>query len=260
MALTPVRPLGLPSWPATSSPDPISMLPPTMKRAATREDLPEPAPKRRKLSPEPESDASTRTTPSMVVTDAQVGGDATSELSDMSTTPTPLTEVPATFYVSEPAAQPSPEKQLPKLPDALLLLMIPQLVLEPPSSPNYVTALYVSWLAMRRCLRLDLTPEVELRALAGQAEVGLLVLDAQVEESWVKDVAEEAEKGIGRGITIATAHPTLAHYIPPLSYLQVRLAVLRGPTKRALNLSKQTHAMVSYGRKLRRNLASLPPS
>ncbi|KZT62685.1 hypothetical protein CALCODRAFT_513940 [Calocera cornea HHB12733] len=249
MALTPSRPPA--PWQA-SSPDPL-MFPTPAKRPAHPAPEPEqqqPASKRRRLTleREPESDASTststRTTPSMIVAGSQMAhdADAPSDLSDTPMTPTPLKD---TFYVSEVPLEPPEEKPPPPLPDALLLLMIPQLVLEPPSSPNYVAALYVSWLAMRRCLRMDLTPEVELRALTGQAEVALLVLDAAVEEPWVKGVADVAENGITRGLQIVKQHPTLAYYASPLSFLQVRLAVLRGPTKRALNLSRQTHAEYS---------------
>ncbi|EJU02554.1 hypothetical protein DACRYDRAFT_115607 [Dacryopinax primogenitus] len=234
MALTPVRP-SVSTWPATSSPDPISMLPTASKRASPLDiTTPQRGLKRRKLSPM--SDASTRTTPSMLAAEQGAdGADAPSDLSDTPTTPMPVTR-PAKFYVSE-ASAPVPKDQLSKLPDAVLLLMIPQLVLEPPSSPNYVSALYVSWLAVSRCSRLTLTAELEVRALTGLAEVGLLVLDAELEEQWVKGVLGQAEKGIERGLVIAKAHPTLSHYVSPLLYLQVRLAAY-GPVRRALNLSK----------------------
>ena len=67
----------------------------------------------------------------------------------------------------------------PKLSSIMLLLALPQLLAHPPTHPLYVPSLVSSLLALRTVLALGagaLTPDVECRACAGLAEVGLKVM------------------------------------------------------------------------------------
>nr|GAT51110.1 predicted protein [Mycena chlorophos] len=119
-----------------------------------------------------------------------------------------------------------------------LLLALPSLLLHPPTHENHKRSLWLSLLALRRCLGLpnpgqplgkkkkvpwDITstPLDECRAWCALAEVGILILEGGFgDEDWTEGIEGEIQKALGKALVIAQKHPTLSlypHYINRLS-------------------------------------------
>jgi hypothetical protein len=65
------------------------------------------------------------------------------------------------------------------LPPQVLLLALPALLVHPPTHENYPLSLFLSLKALRTCLELKaLTADVECRAWAGLAEIGLRAIES----------------------------------------------------------------------------------
>jgi hypothetical protein len=73
-------------------------------------------------------------------------------------------------------------------------LLLPSILLHPPTHPLHLRSLHLSLLALRRCLSLGanaipLSPEEECRAWTALAEVGMRVIGGGFsEEAWAKGV------------------------------------------------------------------------
>ncbi|KAJ7983176.1 hypothetical protein DFH06DRAFT_1440952 [Mycena polygramma] len=125
---------------------------------------------------------------------------------------------------------------------AQLLLALPSLLVHPPTHPEHKKALFVSLLALRRCLglpnpggrvqggrkggtALDLPQPDECRAWCALAEIGLCVLEGGFgAEAWAVGLETEVDKALGKALPIAQKHPSLASYPPYLTRLSARAA------------------------------------
>ncbi|KAJ6447400.1 hypothetical protein C8R47DRAFT_1031335, partial [Mycena vitilis] len=125
---------------------------------------------------------------------------------------------------------------------AQLLLALPSLLVHPPTHPEHKKALFVSLLALRRCLGLpnpggrvqggrkggtvlDLSQPDECRAWCALAEIGLCVLEGGFgAEAWAMGLETEVDNALGKALPIAQKHPSLASYPPYLTRLSARAA------------------------------------
>ncbi|TFK56312.1 hypothetical protein OE88DRAFT_1620238 [Heliocybe sulcata] len=101
------------------------------------------------------------------------------------------------------------------LPPHVLLLSLPALLIQPPSSKFHAQSLCLSLAAVRACLGLGaLSPEVECRAWTALAEVGMGV----VAGGWCAREGSEWARGV------ETEHPSLSIYLHHFTFLHARLA------------------------------------
>ncbi|KAJ7062788.1 hypothetical protein C8F01DRAFT_1135243 [Mycena amicta] len=121
-----------------------------------------------------------------------------------------------------------------------LLLALPSLLLHPPTHANHKRSLWLSLLALRRCLGLpnpgqslgevkkaawdiSSTPLDECRAWCSLAEVEISILEGGFgDEDWTEGIEGEVQKALGKALVIAQKHPTLALYPPYLTRLSAR--------------------------------------
>jgi len=97
--------------------------------------------------------------------------------------------------VMEDVEDNNPESLTP-LPPALLLVSLPAMLVHPPTHPLHAMSLYLSLLALRRCLALEnLTPDIECRAWASLAEIGMMVIAGNFQENeehiWARGIDAE---------------------------------------------------------------------
>jgi hypothetical protein len=87
---------------------------------------------------------------------------------------------------------PEPPPRLAPLPPSVLLVSLPSLLVHPPNHRFHIHSLCLSLLSLRKCLTLVLNPDVECRAWAAFAEIGMKVVDAgfhlSSEHLWAKGV------------------------------------------------------------------------
>ncbi|KZT18694.1 hypothetical protein NEOLEDRAFT_1246306 [Neolentinus lepideus HHB14362 ss-1] len=126
-------------------------------------------------------------------------------------------------------ASTSKEQPFKPLPLPILLLSLPALLVQPPTSRFHAQALCLSLAAVRACLGLGaLSPEVECRAWTALAEVGMGVVAGgfcgREGCEWASGVESEVEKAIAKGTLIAQKHPSLSLYLHHLTFLHARLA------------------------------------
>lgn len=131
--------------------------------------------------------ASNASTPSMPRSDKHGNLDEDIEMSELLSS-SPLTEVD------------SEEKSLfSPLPDSVLLLNLPSILMHPPNHPLHAQSLCMSLLALRRCLEIPgLSPDVECRALTSVAEIGMTVIDGGFnklqEHVWAHGIETEVSR------------------------------------------------------------------
>ncbi|KAF7331392.1 hypothetical protein MKEN_00017200 [Mycena kentingensis (nom. inval.)] len=123
---------------------------------------------------------------------------------------------------------------------AQLLLALPALIAHPPTHPQHKHALWLSLVALRKCLALpnpgqpigqarkapwdiSSTPLDECRAWTALAEVGITVLEGGFgDEDWTEGIEAEVHRALGKALVIAQKHPTLELYTPYLTRLSAR--------------------------------------
>ncbi|KAF7293644.1 hypothetical protein MIND_01144000 [Mycena indigotica] len=132
----------------------------------------------------------------------------------------------------------TPPAEAEQLRSPQLLLALPSLLLHPPTHANHKHSLWLSLMALRRCLGLQnsgqpigrvkrvpwdisSTPLDECRAWCALAEIGVNILEGGFgDEDWTEGIEGEVQKALGNALVIAQKHPTLAlypHYITRLS-------------------------------------------
>ncbi|KAI0275428.1 hypothetical protein BC834DRAFT_852822 [Gloeopeniophorella convolvens] len=136
----------------------------------------------------------------------------------------------------QPSSDRVPEVPLAPLPPHALLLALPNILAHPPTSINHPHALYLSLKSVRQCLALGtLSPEIECRAWAALAEIGMNVIDGgfshHPDHAWAHGIESEVEKAISKGTLTAQKHPTLRLYKFHLTLLHARLSQWQHNTK-----------------------------
>ncbi|TFK21640.1 hypothetical protein FA15DRAFT_645318 [Coprinopsis marcescibilis] len=105
------------------------------------------------------------------------------------------------------------------LPLPVLLLSLPNLLLHPPTHRNYARSVYLSILALQRCLLFpNLDPDVECKAWTGLAELAFrtgLSIEA---------MEHQAEKAATKALLLAQNHPSLRPYRVHLTLLSARIS------------------------------------
>ncbi|KAI8980607.1 hypothetical protein BD414DRAFT_464741 [Trametes punicea] len=132
------------------------------------------------------------------------------------------------------------EPELKPMPTAVLLVSLPSLLAHPPNHKYYVQSLVLSLTALRKCLALPaLSPDIECRAWAGLAELGMRVIaggfSQSEEHAWAHGIESEVERALSRGSIIAQKHPSLRAYKHQLALLQAHLSQWQHKTKFARN-------------------------
>lgn len=99
-----------------------------------------------------------------------------SQVSSSSTlTPPPSSPPAATEASGESSSTQHPA--LKPLPEPVLLVALPRLLIHPPNHRYYIKSLFLSLCSLRRCLALPaLSPEIECQAWTGLAEIGMKVI------------------------------------------------------------------------------------
>lgn len=98
------------------------------------------------------------------------------------------------------------------LPDSILLLNLPSILIHPPNHPLHAQSLCMSLLALRRCLEIPgLSPDVECRALTSLAEIGMTVIDGGFntlkEHVWAHGIETEVSRHIfSLDISLSSSH------------------------------------------------------
>ncbi|KAI0041400.1 hypothetical protein FA95DRAFT_1548791 [Auriscalpium vulgare] len=124
---------------------------------------------------------------------------------------------------------PPADQPLAPLPARVLLLALPDILVQPPTHPQHVHSLYLSTTALRQCLQLSaLSPEAECRAWTALAEVGMAVIDGGMSQSpehpWASGIEQEVEKAVSKGLLLAKKHPSLRLFTYPLLLTHARLS------------------------------------
>ncbi|OCH87544.1 hypothetical protein OBBRIDRAFT_796085 [Obba rivulosa] len=122
------------------------------------------------------------------------------------------------------------------LPPPVLLVSLPGLLAHPPNHRFYVQSLYLSILALRKCLSLPaLSPEIECRAWTQLAELGMKAVDGGLSVNaaypWAKGIEAEVEKAFSKGSIIAQKHPSLRAYKHHIALLQAQFSHWQHKTK-----------------------------
>ncbi|KIL71185.1 hypothetical protein M378DRAFT_154670 [Amanita muscaria Koide BX008] len=110
-------------------------------------------------------------------------------------------------------------QNLAPIPPANLLLVLPSLLLHPPTHLRHQLSLELASAAVKKLLSLpDLDGGMECRAWTALAELGIV---HGVQEP---TVVNEIEKAVAKALLIAQKHPSLRFYKPHLSFLSARMA------------------------------------
>ncbi|KAJ3857269.1 hypothetical protein EV368DRAFT_77885 [Lentinula lateritia] len=147
--------------------------------------------------------------------------------------------------LTEPDVQDEEEKlSLNPLPDSILLLSMPSILIHPPNHQLHAHSLCMSLLALRRCLKIPgLSPDIECRALTSLAEVGMIVIDGgfsqQEQHVWANGIEPEVEEATSKGLMIAQKHPSLRIYRSQLTFLAAQLAAWQNNIKFARMLLRR---------------------
>ncbi|KAH9912151.1 uncharacterized protein BXZ73DRAFT_93243 [Epithele typhae] len=151
-------------------------------------------------------------------------------MSDLSSLPSSFKSTPD----SQPQSQPKKGPKLKPIPTSIMLVSLPSILAHPPNHKHYIHSLVLSLTALRKCLSLpSISPQIEVRAWAGIAEIGMRVISGGFSQSeehpWAKDIEFEVEKALSKG------HPSLRAYSHQLSLLQVQLSQWQQKIKFARN-------------------------
>ncbi|KAF9055616.1 hypothetical protein BJ165DRAFT_1427330 [Panaeolus papilionaceus] len=140
-----------------------------------------------------------------------------------------------TKFSSSPEEIPPLAVPTTRLPQHILLLSLPTLLQHPPGHRHHSRSLFLSLLALRKCLALGgLDVNAECRAWTELAELGFRIgLDEPGIES-------EVEKAITKATLIASKHPTLNVYQPRIMRLSARLSSHQGNHKLATTSLKRS--------------------
>ncbi|KAJ3936138.1 MAG: hypothetical protein NXY57DRAFT_986899 [Lentinula lateritia] len=148
--------------------------------------------------------------------------------------------------LTEPDVQEEEEEKLSlnPLPDSILLLSMPYILIHPPNHQLHAHSLCMSLLALRRCLKIPgLSPDVECRALTSLAEVGMIVIDGGFSQQelhvWANGIEPEVEEATSKGLMIAQKHPSLRIYRSQLTFLAAQLAAWQNNIKFARMLLRR---------------------
>ncbi|KAF7793576.1 hypothetical protein EIP86_004690 [Pleurotus ostreatoroseus] len=149
------------------------------------------------------------------------------ETSSSTLTPPPSSPLDATEDLPESSAAQHPT--LRPLPEPVLLVTLPRLLIHPPNHRNYIKSLFLSLCSLRRCLTLlGLSPEIECQAWLGLAELGMKVVHGGLSQNeahpWATGIEAEVEKAISKGSLIAKKHPSLRAYKPYFTLLRVHFS------------------------------------
>lgn len=110
-----------------------------------------------------------------------------SQVSSSSTlTPPPSSPPTATepSGKSESSESSTQHSTLKPLPEPVLLVILPRLLIHPPNHRNYIKSLFLSLCSLRRCLALPaLSPEIECQAWTGLAEIGMKVVHGGISQN-----------------------------------------------------------------------------
>jgi hypothetical protein len=113
--------------------------------------------------------------------DSQHAGTDTTTSSRFSS---PLTDLPSS----------PPKPSLQQLPPDILLLSLPSLLAHPPNHCHYARSLLLSLSSLQRCLDIDgLSPDLEVRAWTGVAEIGIRIIDAGVSVKGDFEIEDEVK-------------------------------------------------------------------
>ncbi|KAJ3557467.1 hypothetical protein NM688_g1462 [Phlebia brevispora] len=150
---------------------------------------------------------------------------SSSQSSSLST----LTPPPSSPIAPSEGTSSSRDTQLRSLPEPVLLVSLPSLIIHPPNHRYYLKSLYVSLCALRKCLALPaLSPEIECHAWTSLAEIGMKIIHSGMSEnvaySWAIGIEAEVDKAISKGSLIAQKLPSLRAYKLHLSLLQVQFS------------------------------------
>ncbi|KAJ3750889.1 hypothetical protein DFH05DRAFT_129609 [Lentinula detonsa] len=155
------------------------------------------------------------------------------------------TRTPSSSPLTEIDVHDGEEKlSLTPLPDSMLLLHLPSILIHPPNHPLHARSLCMSLLALRRCLKVPgLSPDIECRALTSLAEVGMIVIDGgfnqQEQHVWAQKIEPEVEEATSKGLMIAQKHPSLRIYRSQLTFLAAQLAAWQNNIKFARMLLRR---------------------
>ncbi|KAJ3918552.1 hypothetical protein F5877DRAFT_78902 [Lentinula edodes] len=146
--------------------------------------------------------------------------------------------------LTEPDVHEEEKLSLNPLPDSILLLSMPSILIHPPNHQLHAHSLCMSLLALRRCLKIPgLSPDIECRALTSLAEVGMIVIDGGFSQQelhvWANGIEPEVEEATSKGLMIAQKHPSLRIYRSQLTFLAAQLAVWQNNIKFARMLLRR---------------------
>ncbi|CAA7269717.1 unnamed protein product [Cyclocybe aegerita] len=120
------------------------------------------------------------------------------------------------------------------LPPEILLLSLPSLVAHPPTHKHHTRSLFLSQLALRKCLSVPgLDSSTECRAWTELAEVGLRI---GLNEPGVE---REVEMAITKALVITKKHPSLRAFKTQLTHLSSKLALRQNNSRFAQNTLKK---------------------